>query len=79
MKERSIGGMETVAAVSIFSRSEVKREAKYAYKYILGEGTLQPTKQWCTESDGVEDKQLECVGHIQYRMGTRLKNYKLRN
>ncbi|KAG8266637.1 hypothetical protein J6590_108192 [Homalodisca vitripennis] len=71
--------METVAAVSIFSRSEEKRGVKY--EYFLGDGDSKAYQAVVSSRpyDDVEVKKLECIGHIQKRMGTRLRNYKLRN
>lgn len=77
--EGSSGGMETVAAVSIFNRSEVKRGVRY--EFFLGDGDSK-AHQAVVESDpynGLEVKKLECVGHIQKRMGTRLRNFKIKN
>lgn len=70
----SSGGMEAAGALAIFQRSV----AKYNVRYLefLGDGdtnsfkTLAESKPY---GDDVEVKKLECIGHIQKRMGARLR------
>lgn len=75
--EGSSGGMEVAAAKEVFKRSELKRGVRYV-KY-LGDGdssafsSVQQSKPY---GDSVEITKLECVGHIQKRMGSRLRRLK---
>ncbi|GFY32648.1 uncharacterized protein TNCV_674031 [Trichonephila clavipes] len=68
------GGMEFRGVLSIFQRSETSRKACYT-KY-LGDGdskgflTIKEAKVY----GETEVEKLECVGHVQKRMGTRLRN-----
>lgn len=70
----SAGAMESVGALRIFTRSESTRGLRYT-KY-LGDGdsssfkTVKESKPY----DGVEVQKLECVGHVQKRVGSRLRN-----
>ncbi|GFV14238.1 uncharacterized protein TNCV_1163611 [Trichonephila clavipes] len=67
------GGMEW-GVLSIFQRSETSRKA--CYKHYLGDGDskgfliIKEAKVY----GGTEVEKLECVGHVQKRMGTRLRN-----
>lgn len=74
--EGSSGGMETAAAVSMFHRSE----AKYGVRYVhfLGDGDCKSYNAVCTSKPYGElsVKKLECVGHIQKRMGSQLRKLK---
>lgn len=77
--EGASGGMETYATVAIIKRSEEKRGVRY--EYFLGDGD---SKAHIAVVDSnpypdLEVKKLECVGHIQNRMGTRLQNLKAEN
>ena len=70
----SAGAMESVGALRIFTRSETTRNLRYT-KY-LGDGDSSSFKT-VSESKPYEDvdiEKLECVGHIQKRVGTRLRN-----
>ncbi|CAB3982713.1 Hypothetical predicted protein [Paramuricea clavata] len=69
----SAGAMESVGALRIFTRSETTRDLRYT-KY-LGDGDSSSFKT-VSESKPYEDidNKLECVGHIQKRVGTRLRN-----
>lgn len=73
----SAGKMEMVGMVRIFQRSEAKRNAKYI-SYI-GDGDAK-TFQAITETNPYGSdtpvKKIECVGHVQKRMGTRLRKLK---
>jgi hypothetical protein len=70
----SAGAMESVGALRIFTRSEATRDLRYT-KY-LGDGDSSSFKT-VSENKPYEDvdiEKLECVGHIQKRVGTRLRN-----
>ncbi|GFV79688.1 hypothetical protein TNCV_1725131 [Trichonephila clavipes] len=60
--------------LSIFQRSETSRKA--CYTQYLGDGdskgflTIKEAKVY----GDTEVEKLECVGHVQKRMGTRLRN-----
>lgn len=73
----SAGKMEVVGMVRIFQRSEKKRNVKYVG--YIGDGDTK-TFQAITEASpyGAETSvsKIECVGHIQKRMGTRLRKLK---
>ncbi|GFU75533.1 uncharacterized protein TNCV_2862491 [Trichonephila clavipes] len=68
------GGMECRGVLSIFQRSETSRKA--CYTQCLGDGdskgflTIKEAKVY----GDTEVEKLECVGHVQKRMGTRLRN-----
>ncbi|GFW51858.1 uncharacterized protein TNCV_1187901 [Trichonephila clavipes] len=68
------GGMECRGVLSIFQRSETSRKA--CYTQYLGHGvskgflTIKEAKVY----GDTEVEKLECVGHVQKRMGTRLRN-----
>ncbi|GFX83251.1 uncharacterized protein TNCV_4988451 [Trichonephila clavipes] len=68
------GGMECRGVLSIFQRSETSRKA--CYTQYLGDGdskgflTIREAKVY----GDTEVEKLECVGHVQKRMGTRLRN-----
>lgn len=73
---KSSGAMESAGAVEIFSRSVSKNELIY-HEY-LGDGdtssfkdvvAAEPYKEY-----NVTPVKLECVGHVQKRLGTRLRN-----
>ncbi|GBN39555.1 hypothetical protein AVEN_158802-1 [Araneus ventricosus] len=72
------GGMESEGAIRMFQRSVSTRNVRYA-KY-LGDGDskgfLKISESKVYEDELVVEK-LECIGHVQKRMGTRLRN--LRN
>lgn len=74
--EGTSGGMEAAAAVNIFSRSQQERDVRYTQ--FLGDGDSKAYK--CViESKPYGDvkiKKVECVGHVQKRMGTRLRKLK---
>jgi hypothetical protein len=71
------GGMEVAGAKTLCNRSEEKLGLRYT-KY-LGDGdskgfmSVLESKPY---GNNVEIKKLECVGHIQKRLGTRLRNLK---
>lgn len=74
------GGMEVAGVREIFHRSEDNYGIRY--KYYLGDGDCKGFDIICSEKpygDDFEVEKLECVGHVQKRMGTRLRTFKKRN
>lgn len=75
--EGSAGKMEVIGMLRMFHRSIEKRTVRYS-KYI-GDGDsktfLEISKDKPYENDVTIEK-LECIGHIQKRMGTRLRKLK---
>lgn len=73
--EGASGGMESQAAVTIFHRSELKRQVRYVK--MLGDGD---SKAYLCVKDSapydIEVEKLECVGHVEKRLGTRLRKVK---
>ena len=68
------GNMEPVGAKRIWERSEAKHKLRSIELY--GDGD---TKSFTTVQDtytGIQVKKLECVGHVQKRVGCRLRNLK---
>lgn len=76
----SAGKMEVVAIIEMFSRSVQKHQVKYV-KYI-GDGDTKTFKGILDidpyDGDPVVEKK-ECVGHVQKRMGSRLRKAKNEN
>lgn len=71
------GGMEPAGAVHIFNRSVTKHGLKYT-SYI-GDGDSRAYKAVCESKPYDENIQkLECVGHIQKRLGSRMRSMKKR-
>lgn len=72
--EGSSGGMEVKGAIAIFNRSQMNRGARYLT--YLGDGDSKGYKA-VTESlpygPDVEIVKAECIGHVQKRMGARLR------
>ncbi|GFT98475.1 uncharacterized protein TNCV_3951491 [Trichonephila clavipes] len=68
--------MEVEGMKRIFKRSLLERNAKYV-KYIGDDDTKTFPEQQNTVSYNLEE--IECVGHIQKRMGARLRRLKLVN
>jgi len=74
--EGSSGKMEVDAVIEMFKRSEKLHENKYL-KYI-GDGDSK-TYKGIVDAKPYEDvvvEKKECIGHVQKRMGTRLRNLK---
>ncbi|GFW19284.1 uncharacterized protein TNCV_256111 [Trichonephila clavipes] len=72
------GGMEVEGALRIFNHSEVLHNLRYTQ--YLGDGDSKAYKA-VLESKPYKDvniEKLECVGHIEKRMGTRLRALKLK-
>ncbi|GBM86904.1 hypothetical protein AVEN_207411-1 [Araneus ventricosus] len=69
------GGMESEGAIRMFQRSVSTRNVRYA-KYLgdgHSKGFLKFSESKVYEEELVLEK-LECIGHVQKRMGTRLRN-----
>lgn len=76
--EGSSGGMETAAAVTMFQRSLDLRGVRYTK--FLGDGDSSAFKTVCDAKPyNVPIQKLECIGHIQKRMGCRLRKLKSTN
>ena len=72
---KSSGAMESVGAVSIFSRSVDKHKLRYT-EYI-GDGdssSFQEVEKAKPYGKDIVIKKLECVGHVQKRVGSRCRN-----
>lgn len=72
----SSGKMEVDGMKRIFERSETERNAKYV-KYI-GDGDTKTFPE-IQNSAPYNVEKVECVGHVQKRMGNRLRKLKLVN
>ena len=73
----SAGSMESKGAINIFTNSLQKYNLRYAH--YIGDGDTESYKK-VTDTKPYGDfipQKLECVGHVQKRLGTRLR--KLRN
>ena len=70
----SAGSMEVTGAKRIFSRSI--ESYKLRYTEFLGDGDCKSHSSIKNMYDGVEVTKLECVGHIQKRVGSRLRQLK---
>lgn len=71
----SSGGMEVAGAIELFSRSEELYNARYLF--YLGDGDTKAYASVCEAQvygPDIKIEKLECVGHVQKRMGTRLLN-----
>ena len=70
------GAMEAVEAVKMFKRSVDKNNL--IYNFYFGDGDTSSFKQVFDsepyKGHGVRPEKLECVGHTQKRMGTKLRN-----
>ncbi|XP_054287670.1 zinc finger protein 425-like [Macrosteles quadrilineatus] len=73
------GGMEVHGALEIFRRSEEVNGARYVN--FLGDGdskAFDTVKEDKVYGDDVDFNKLECIGHVQKRMGKRLMNLKIK-
>lgn len=76
--EGSSGAMEVAGAKAIFDRS-MKRDVPVRYVTYLGDGdskAFQSVVDSIPYGKKVEISKIECVGHIQKRMGSRLRKLK---
>ena len=64
--------MESVGTKRIFDRLIEKH--KLPYTRFLGDGDSKSYRNVKETYPGIEMKKLECVGHFQKRVGTRLRN-----
>uniref|UniRef100_A0A1B6JFM5 Mutator-like transposase domain-containing protein n=1 Tax=Homalodisca liturata TaxID=320908 RepID=A0A1B6JFM5_9HEMI len=76
----SSGGMEAEGATAMFKRSETK----YGVRYVeyLGDGDSNGYAAVVAEAPygpDVSIQKLECVGHVQKRMGTRIRDFIMKN
>ena len=69
----SSGAMESEGALKMFRRSIEKHKLRYTT--LIGDGDSKTHKAICDEKI-YEVNKLECVGHIQKRMGTGLRKLK---
>ncbi|GFW87895.1 uncharacterized protein TNCV_1359991 [Trichonephila clavipes] len=69
--------METVGATRIFQRSIVKRGLKYAHYYGDGDSKGFISVKDTYGKDSVT--KYECIGHVQKRVGARLRKLKSKN
>lgn len=77
--EGSSGKMEVDAMVEMFRRSEETHNVQYAYYVRDGDAkTFSAIAKSNPYADTVVQKK-ECVGHVQKRMGTRLRNLRKPN
>lgn len=74
--EGSSGKMEVDAIVEIFKRSKEKHGV--LYKYYIGDGDCKTFKEVCDANpyDDVQVIKKECVGHVEKRFGTAVRNLK---
>ena len=74
--ETSSGSMESVEAVNMFRRSIEKKDC--VYKEYLGDGDASSFNDVKNadpyKAHDIVPIKLECVGHVQKRLGTRLRN-----
>lgn len=72
--EGSSGSMEVDGAVTLFARSKPTRNVQY--RYYFGDGNTKGFQKVVDSQPYGETfvtQKLECVGHVQKRMGTRLR------
>lgn len=72
--EGSSGAMEVAGAMKVFARSEATRNVRY--KYYMGDGDSKGFQSVVSSEPYGKDfriEKLECVGHVQKRMGGRLR------
>lgn len=72
--EGSAGSMETVGLYRIFERSKAKRDLKYLQYYGDGDSKSYAAVKDMYGKDSVQ--KLECIGHVQKRVGCRLRKLK---
>ena len=70
------GIMEPVGAKRIWDRSIEKNQLRYIGFY--GDGDCKSFSSIRNTYPDIEVKKLECVGHVQKRVGFRLRNLKKR-
>ena len=70
----SAGAMEVVGTKRIFQRSIEKHGLRYVK--FLGDGDSKSFPAVVDTYDGLKVEKLECIGHVQKRVGNRLRNLK---
>lgn len=65
--------MEPVGAVRIFTRSEMTQGLQYTQYLGDGDSSSYKTVKECKPYEDVDIEKLECVGHVQKRVGSRLR------
>lgn len=70
----SAPGMELTGAKRIFERSIEKHNLRY--KHFYGDGDSKSFTGVKDTYQGIKVVKMECVGHVQKRVGTRLRNLK---
>lgn len=73
----SASGMEVAGAKRIFERSIAKNGLRITEYY--GDGDSKSFASVKGTYEGITVKKMECVGHVQKRVGCRLRNLKKRN
>ena len=70
----SAGAMEVAGAIEMFKRSIAFHNLRYAG--YIGDGDTKAHQSVVAASpyDNMEIKKLECIGHVQKRLGTRLRS-----
>lgn len=71
------GGMEVEGVKKMFERSKMNYDVRY--KYYLGDGDCKGYDTVCAQQPYGPDFQIEkmeCVGHVQKRMGKRLRDFR---
>lgn len=74
--EGSRGGMETDGILKVFERSERERGVHYTKFLDDGDSSSYPTIRDAKYGEEVVIQKLECIGHIQKRVGFRLRRLK---
>jgi len=70
----SASSLETSGTVAIFKRSVEKRNLQYTTFIGDGDSSSYPTVVGADPYHGKEIKKGECIGHVQKRVGTNLRN-----
>ena len=73
----SAGAMEVTGAKQIFERSIEKHGVRITQFY--GDGDSKSYDSVKETYEGITVEKMECVGHVQKRVGTRLRNLKQKN
>ena len=74
--DRSSNAMETQGAGEMWARSVAKN--KMRYNTFVGDGDSKAYKSVCDAKPygDIEIKKADCIGHVQKRMGNRLREWK---
>ena len=74
---RNSGGMEVAGVVKLFQKSETCNQVRFVN--YLGDGdskAFKAVEELKPYGENVTISKLECIGHVQKRMGTRLRRLK---